>query len=197
MDQTDFYNEQARVYYDKTIELDMSEALEEFISLLPENCPILDLGCGSGRDSLYLIEHGFDVTAMDGASELCGLAEIHIGQDVLCMRYEEMDFESVFDGVWACAALVHIPKNELSNILVKIVNSLRPNGILYMSLKYGDVSGLKNGIYYSEYRTKDIKDIINNFKELELIKIYKTNDIREERKEEQWLNVYIRKTVES
>lgn len=193
MDQTDFYNERARVYYDNTVELDMSEALDEFISLLPENCPVLDLGCGSGRDSLYLIEDGFDVTAMDGSVELCGLAEIHIGQDVLCMQYEDMQFESVFDGVWACASLVHIPKNEIDNILYKIIKSLRPNGILYMSLKYGDYSGIKDGIYYSEYRSKEIRNIMNGYKNLELLKIYKTNDIREQRKDEQWINVYIKK----
>lgn len=195
MDQTDFYNTHAHIYYDNTVELDMSEMLEEFISFIPENCPVLDLGCGSGRDSLYLIEKGFDVTAMDGAKELCELAKIHIGQDVLCMRYEDMEFDGVFDGIWACASLVHIPKSEMDALLLKISQGLRCGGMIYISLKYGDFSGIKEGLYYSEYRTKDIKNLIYNHKDLELIQIYKSQDIREDRKEEQWINIFARKTI--
>ncbi|ROR21917.1 methyltransferase family protein [Mobilisporobacter senegalensis] len=193
MDQTDYYNRHAGVYYENTVDLDMTEILEQFIELLPESSTVLDLGCGSGRDSLYFIEKGYDVTSIDGAKELCELAQIHIGQDVLCMTYEDMDFKEVFDGVWACASLVHITRTDMDSILDKITDSLKPHGVLYMSFKYGEYSGVKDGIYYTEYKTRMMRELIASHENLEIIEIFKTNDIRPERKEQEWLNVFLRK----
>lgn len=193
MDQTDYYNRQASAYYENTVELDMTEILERFTQLLPESSTVLDLGCGSGRDSLYFIEKGYDVTSLDGASELCELAQIHIGQDVLCMNYEDIDFKDVFDGVWACASLVHISREDMDFILDKIVDSLKVDGVLYMSFKYGEYSGMKDGIYYTEYKTKMMRELINSHNNLELIDIFKTNDVRPEREEQEWINVFLKK----
>lgn len=193
MDQTDYYNEHASVYYEDTVDLDMTEILEQFVEQLPESAAVLDLGCGSGRDSLFFIEKGFDVTSIDGAKELCELAEIHIGQDVICMQFEDLEFNEVFDGVWACASLVHFPKSELGEILNRIVRSLKPEGILYMSFKYGEFAGERNGLYYSEYRTKELKELIGHHKELELLDIFKTDDVRTDRAGQQWINVFAKK----
>lgn len=193
MDQTDHYNRQASAYYENTVDLDMTKILERFTKLLPESSTVLDLGCGSGRDSLYFIEKGYDVTSLDGASELCELAQIHIGQDVLCMNYEDIDFKEVFDGVWACASLVHISREDMDFILDKITDSLKADGVLYMSFKYGEYSGMKDGIYYTEYKTKMIRELINSHNNLELIDIFKTNDVRPEREEQEWINVFLKK----
>lgn len=193
MDQTDYYNKHASVYYENTVDLDMTKVLERFIELLPESAAVLDLGCGSGRDSLYFIEKGYDVTSIDGAQELCELAQIHIGQDVLCMNYEDMDFKEVFDGVWACASLVHISREDMDRILDKIIDSLIANGVLYMSFKYGEYSGMKDGVYYTEYKTKMIRELISAHNNLEIIDIFNTNDVRPEREEQEWINVFLRK----
>lgn len=193
MDQVDYYNKHASSYYENTVDLDMTEVLEQFIALLPESSTVLDLGCGSGRDSLYFIDKGFDVTAIDGAEELCELAQIHIGQDVLCMEYEDMEFDQVFDGVWACASLVHITKDRIDFILDKITKSIKAEGVLYMSFKYGDNSGIGSKEYYTEYSTKTMKRLLLNHKNLEIIDIFRTHDVKEERKEEEWINVLLRK----
>ncbi len=74
------------------------------------------MGCGSGRDSLTFYDLGYDVTPLDGSEEMCRLAEVHTGLDVLQMTYEEMAFDGAFDGVWACGAFVHIPKEEMPDI---------------------------------------------------------------------------------
>jgi SAM-dependent methyltransferase len=180
------------MYYENTKDLNMEDVLEEFISLLPEGSSVLDLGCGSGRDSLYLIEKGFDVTALDGSKELCELAEIHIGQDVLNMKFEEMNFDNVFDGIWACASFVHYSPDELKLILDNVISSLKIDGILYMSLKYGEFSEEKDGRVFYHYKMKTMKEILNNFDGLEIIENWKTNDVRIEGNLE-WLNILVRK----
>ena len=110
-----------------------------FAESLPSECrKILDLGCGSGRDSMYFIEEGFDVTAVDGSEALCELAKIEIGQEVQNIRFEELEFDNVFDGVCACASLLHVSKNDIEDVLNKLYDSLKKNGILYASFKYGE-----------------------------------------------------------
>ena len=193
LDSIGYYNKYANIYFESTVELNMEEALNKFINYLPESAEILDLGCGSGRDSLYFIEKGFDVTAVDGSEELCELASIHIGQDVLNMQFNELDFQEVFDGVWACASLLHITSTQLEDVLNRIVKSLKSGGVLYMSFKHGEFSGFRNGRYFNDYRTKPMKELISKFEELELIEVWKTPDIRSNRNNQNWLNVLVKK----
>lgn len=193
LDSIDYYNQHAGEYYDSTVELNVEETLDKFIELLPEGAAVLDLGCGSGRDSLYFIENGFDVTAVDGAEELCELASIHIGQDVLQLKFSEIDFDEVFDGVWACASLLHVKPEEIDDILDKVIASMNPDGILYMSFKYGDFEGVFKDRYFKYYTTKTIKDILSRHRQLEILEIFKTNDVREDREDEKWINVFARK----
>ena len=111
MDSIEYYNKYAAKIYEDTVDVDMSEILNKFLSLLNEGDTILDLGCGSGRDSKTMYDLGYDVTPLDASEEMCKLAEIHTDLDVLQMNFEDMEFEDVFDGIWACGSLIHIPKN--------------------------------------------------------------------------------------
>jgi SAM-dependent methyltransferase len=192
LDSIDYYNKNASIYFENTVDLNIEDILEKFISYLPEAGNILDLGCGSGRDSLYFINKGFDVTAMDGSEELCQLASIHIGQDVLHMQFSELDFQEVFDGIWACASLLHTTPEQLHEILGKISDSLNPGGVLYMSFKYGDFQGYRNGRYFADYKFHDIEEILEEHRDLTIMEIWKTSDIRTER-DESWLNIIVRK----
>lgn len=193
MDPIDYYSKHAGEYYDNTVDLNMEPIMERFIELLPEGSCVMDLGCGSGRDSLYLIENGFDVTALDGSKELCELAKIHIGQDVLNMAYSEMDFENVFDGVWACASLVHVRPDELDDILKKIILSMKPDGVLYLSFKYGEFEGMRGERYFHDFKSKRLKELIGRHEELEVLEIFKTSDVRKGREDELWINLLARK----
>lgn len=193
MDTIDYYNRHAREYYENTVDLDMGKIMTHFIDLLPEDAAVLDLGCGSGRDSLFMIENGFDVTALDASKELCELAQIHIGQDVLNMKIQDIDFQDVFDGVWACSSLLHIPMKEIDDVLDKIIISLKKDGILYVSVPYGEFSGKKEGRFIQEYTIKSLKYLLEKHKELEIINIFETEDIRLERKNKIWISVLARK----
>jgi phospholipid N-methyltransferase len=106
------------------------------------------------------------------------LASIHIGQDVLKLSFEEMDFDKVFDGIWACASLLHVPSNEIDNIFQKVVNSLKINGVLFMSFKYGNFEGERDGRYYTDYRTKSLKELVARHEGMELLDIQKCESLR-------------------
>lgn len=193
MDPIDYYNQNAKLFFESTVNLCMEEHLNKFVEYLPEGAAVLDLGCGSGRDSLYFVERGFDVTAIDGSEELCELASIHIGQDVLHMQFSELDFTEVFDGIWACASLLHVKEDDIDEIINKIINALKPDGIIYISLKHGNFSGIKDGRYYKYYDTKELKNLIGRHKELEILELWKSTDIRIDRADEMWINVIVKK----
>lgn len=192
MDSTEYYEKHACEFFDNTVNIDMQEIQDRFLELLPEGGSILDLGCGSGRDSAYFLSQGYDVTALDGSAEMCNLASVHIGQDVLHMQFSEMDFEDVFDGVWACSSLLHIPKNDIEDILYKVINSLKQNGILYMTFRYGDFEGIMDERYFTYYRTRDLKELISKFDQLELVEIKKLDDVRIDR-DIPWIHAVVKK----
>ena len=124
MDTIGYYNKYASAIFEQTVELDMEEQRKAFTGYLEEGDTILDLGCGSGRDSLAFYEQGFDVTPLDASEEMCKLAEIHTGLEVLNMAYEEMEFDEVFDGIWGNEALIHVPEDEIGSVMERVIEAL-------------------------------------------------------------------------
>lgn len=194
MDSIDYYNRYAVPYYEETVDVDMTEVIEPFMELLPENAEVLDLGCGSGRDTIVLEERGFYVTPMDGSEEMCKLAEVNTDQEVLQMTYDEMEFDDVFDGIWACASLVHLTDDEMREIMKKLIQALKADGILYFSVHKGDRDGIYNGRYFRDYTRKELSDLMEEFPELELINMWTTQDARSGKSDGQWLNVLAKKS---
>ncbi|WP_077612046.1 class I SAM-dependent methyltransferase [Clostridium sp. Marseille-P2415] len=193
MDSIDYYNKYAAKEFEETVNQDMSEIRKEFLDLLEEGDTILDLGCGSGRDSLAFYDLGYDVTLLDASEEMCKLAEIHTGLEVLQMTFEEMDFDNVFDGIWACASLLHIPKKELSDILTKIARALNDKGILYMSYKLGDFEGFRGERYFSDFTADSITELLRDNGRFEIVKLWETEDMRSGHSDVRWLNALVRK----
>lgn len=193
MDSIDYYNKYANMYFETTVNLPMTEILDKFLELVPEGGAVLDLGCGSGRDSLEMMERGYDVTALDGSLEMCSLAEIHTGLEVLHMTFEELDFDEVFEGIWASASLVHVASSQMPTILRKIRQALEMNGILYFSVKQGDFEGYRNERYFTDYQKSDLKELFAKVDGFEIIDIWKTQDVRKERSETTWMNVLAKK----
>ena len=172
MDSIDYYERYAIPYYEQTIDLDMSEEMQPFLDALPEGAEeILDLGCGSGRDSKTLDELGFYVTPMDGSGKMCELAEIYTDQEVLRLRFEEMDFDEVFDGIWASLALIHVPSEEIHTIMDKVLAALKPGGILYFSVYEGDRDGVYAGCYYRDYTELELRRLMKGFEGVRILSI--------------------------
>lgn len=150
-----YYNENADAYCEQTKYGNMKEAYDRFLVLLPDKAYILDFGCGSGRDSKYFIEHGYTVTAIDGSEKMCELATKYIGQEVKCMKFDELSEESKYDGIWACSSILHVERENLPDILRKMIKALKEDGVIYTSFKIGNQEIVQDGKYYN-YITKEI-----------------------------------------
>ena len=140
MDKTiEYYNQTAESFTADTVNADVSGLHSFFLSHLPPNAYIMDLGCGSGRDSKYFLEKGYRVLAIDGAEEFCKIAANLIGQEVLCQTFENIDYTEEFDGIWACSSILHVPSDRLPAVIKKISRALKKGGYFYASFKYVSV----------------------------------------------------------
>lgn len=192
MDTIEYYNKYASQIFEDTVDQDMEELRQKFLKYLEEGDTILDLGCGSGRDSLAFYELGYDVTPLDASEEMCKLAEIHTGLEVLQMQYEDMEFDEVFDGIWGCGALIHVPEKELDEVLERIIDALCPKGILYLSFREGDFEGFQGKRYFCDYTEDRLERILEETDRLEVKKIWVTDDVRRD-SDVRWVNVLAKK----
>lgn len=188
-----YYNERAEAFCLDTRDVDLSTFQVEFMGYLPEGGRILDLGCGAGRDSKAFLEAGFQVTAVDGSVELCRIASEFIGQPVLCSTFQDYVPEEEFDGIWACASLLHIPSEELVGIMARLAGSLRRGGCFHVSFKYGDFRGVRNGRFFQDMTEDSLRKLLKDISELEVVSTKISGDVRAGREKELWLNVLLRK----
>ena len=131
MDPTiDYYNLNAENFIESTQNVDMHQAQNRFLQLLDENASILDFGCGSGRDTSYFMNKGYQVTATDGSAEICRLASEFTGIEVKHLLFQELDEVNSYDGIWACSSILHLPKNELLSVIRKMCVALKESGII-------------------------------------------------------------------
>lgn len=131
------------------------ERLDSFLAALPAGARILELGCGNGRDAAHMLALGFDVDATDGTPELAAEAERRIGRSVRILRFDELDAIDAYDGIWACACLLHVPASALADMLGRIRRALRPGGIFTASFKAGHGEGRDAFGRYYNYPTPE------------------------------------------
>ena len=190
-----YYNANAKSFTANTFFVDFSQIQQEFLTTLPPGAYILDFGCGSGRDTKYFLEHGYKVDAIDGSLELCKLASAHTGIKVRQMLFQELQERERYDGIWACASILHVAKNELPDILQRMYNALKPNGIIYASFKYGEFEGVRNGRYFSDFTEWSFCKMVKGIRGLVIEKMWITGDVRDGREEEKWLNIILRREM--
>ena len=189
----DYYNKKATEFVSGTVEVQFTEMQDTFLEYVPAGGKILDFGCGSGRDTKYFLSRGYVVEATDGSEELCKIASEYTGIPVKRMLFHELNSVEEYDGIWACASILHVAKQELPVIIQKMADAVKHNGVVYMSFKYGDFEGVKNGRYFT-YLTEDaFEELIEKTPELAIEKLWITTDVRAERDEERWLNVILRR----
>lgn len=189
----DYYKENASSFIQGTQNASMFETLEEFIQYIPSSARVLDLGCGSGRDSKYLLEHGFLVDAVDGSEELCKSATLFSGIQVKQMDFLDLNEIQTYDGIWACASILHLPYHSLPMMFEKIFNALRKNGILYVSFKYGIFEGMRNGRYYTDMTEEKMSHVMKKISGFIIMRQWISTDVREGREDENWLNLILRR----
>ncbi|AUX85973.1 SAM-dependent methyltransferase [Acinetobacter sp. ACNIH2] len=140
-----YYNQNADQFFDTTYQVDMTGLYQSFLRYLPEHASILDLGCGSGRDTLAFKNLGHQVEAIDYSEALVAKARQLTGLPVQLDSFYELSVQEKYEGIWACASLLHCEREKLSDVLDRILTALKPNGVCYISFKYGNQDREKDG----------------------------------------------------
>jgi len=192
--QYNYYEQHANSFFDETVKVDMTPLYGCFLPLLPDGAAILDAGCGSGRDALGFAKLGHRVIAFDASPSLVSLAERHIGQPVQCMRFQDVNWHNQFDGIWACASLLHVPAAELPGVMQRLRNALKPRGILYASFKYGKGEREHRGRRFTDLDEPGLAALLKHVTSLEEVETWITSDLRPGRESERWLNTLLRRT---
>lgn len=187
------YDETAAAFDCGTQSVDMRHLYAEFLPLVPKGGRILDAGCGSGRDAAFFKNLGFAVTAFDASSELASIASRRFGEPVSVMSF--LDFSAVdeFDGIWACASLLHVPEQEMDEVLKQLSRGLKTHGVIYASFKYGRSEEFRGGRLFNDYDEGKLSSLLKAQPELVTLKVWVTGDARPGREGELWLNCILEK----
>ncbi len=187
----EYYNENAGDFIDGTVNVDTGSLRERFLKYIPTGGSVLDLGCGSGRDTKAFADAGYEVAAIDASSELCARASEYSGIEVRCMRFEQLEDIKRYDGVYACASLLHVPEDDLPDILGRINRALKPQGVLYASFKYGDFSGIREGRFFHDMNESAVEQLFADVPGFSIEEMWQSHDVRRG-KDAFWINVIVR-----
>ena len=189
----EYYNENVSKFVNDTQDVVFCATQDLFLSYLNEGDSILDFGCGSGRDTKYFLSKGYKVDATDGSEEICKVASDYTGINVKCLLFNELDEIDKYDGIWACASILHLDRDDLIDVFHRIARALKDNGILYTSFKYSEFEGMRNGRYFTDFTIESFNEFQTNIPEFIIEKNWITSDVRNGREDEKWLNLIMRK----
>ncbi len=188
-----YYNLNAKEFTAGTVHINFEATQNRFLEKLSKPAYILDFGCGSGRDTKYFLKKGYKVSAIDGSKELCKIAENYTGIAIKQMFFQDLNEKELYDGIWACSSILHLPENELKEVLNKMTDALKAGGVIYTSFKYGNFEGERNGRYFKDFTEKSFEDFVKDMENLKIEEQWITGDARINRSQEKWLNVILRK----
>lgn len=194
MNTLDYYKKNSEEYFNSTLNVDMTNTYKAFLKLVPKGGKILDLGCGSGRDSMNFMKLGYEVIAVDGAKKLAKKASVLLGKEVIVSTFEELELKEKFHGIWACASLLHIKREDLKTVLNNLYNNLEDNGVFYMSFKYGEKEYVDDkNRYFNCFTDESIISFINENTKFNILDLYITEDKLGRVNEVKWVNLICNK----
>ncbi|NAS00351.1 class I SAM-dependent methyltransferase [Acinetobacter haemolyticus] len=188
----DYYNKHAEEFTASTFKVEMESLYAPFLKYLPEQASILDLGCGTGRDSFAFKNKGYQVEAIDYSAELVKKAKELTGIEVRQQSFYELNESEKYDGIWACASLLHCDRDCLPEVIGRIFKALKPNGVCYMSFKYGNTDREKDGRSFTDLDEEQARELLDQLEGVTVLQQWNTVDKRPDRDEE-WLNVLWKK----
>jgi len=188
----DFYDKNADEYIQSTQNVDMEGAVNTFLRYIPKGGKILDLGCGSGRDSKIFKDAGFKVVAVDGSKELCKKASKFIGQKVICSTFQEYTPQEQFDGIWANSSLLHLNEMDMKAVITKLSLYLKISGCWFIAIKCEDFEGIKDNRFYKSMSKDTFVAFMRQFDYLQIDKITVTTD--KLGRGNSWINAFVLKT---
>ncbi|MEB5929328.1 class I SAM-dependent methyltransferase [Acinetobacter schindleri] len=188
----DYYNKHAEEFIASTVKVEMESLYAPFLRYLPEQGSILDLGCGSGRDSFAFKNKGYQVEAIDYSAELVKKAKELTGIEVRQQSFYELNESEKYDGIWACASLLHCDRDRLPEVMGRIFKALKPNGVCYMSFKYGNTDREKDGRSFTDLDEAQARELLSQLEGAKVLQQWNTEDKRPDR-DEKWLNLLWKK----
>lgn len=169
----DYYSTNASKYCEETSKFDVGDLYQRFLKYQSPGAHILDLGCGSGRDSKALREMGYEVTSVDGIPEIAAWASTYTGLPVAVKSFHNLDYENEFDGVWASASLLHCQEDQLQGVVQKIVASLKDNAVAYMSFKWGEDSTVDDrGRHFTNQTTQTLEQLLLSLANTKILQVW-------------------------
>ena len=153
----DYYNNNSESFIKDTRNIDMKKNYEVFLANIPDQGLILDAGCGFGRDSLIFQKLGYRVDAFDGSSSMVSEAKKLTGLNIKLSTFEDFEFNRSYNGIWACASLLHVRRVNLPSILTRLSEGLISGGVLYSSFKYGNNERLNGERYFNDINEHVLK----------------------------------------
>ena len=189
---SNYYESNAERYAEGTISADMSEQYQRFLPLLKKGAKILDVGSGSGRDVCYFQKQGYQATALEPSKNLCREIRKVFSGEIVCSDIQDYRPAERYDGIWACASLIHLQEEEVLCFFKKIDMYLNDNGIVYASGKSGISTGeVEDGRFFLEFTEQLVEKILTVNKQLQLEQLWYTEDVSG-RRGFRWLNVVLR-----
>jgi SAM-dependent methyltransferase len=191
-----FYQTHSNDYFKSTVSANVDTLYGPFLNQLPPKATILDAGCGSGRDTKAFLKRGYYVSAIDASSRMAELATAYTGQQCSVLSFQEMTFRNQFDGIWACASLLHVPKREMEDVIRRFIDALKPGGVLYVSLKEGEGERIaEDGRLFNYYTAESFRKVLAAFPTVREVASWTTEEIRSSQHRGPWLNVLLKKSA--
>ncbi len=194
---TGFYEANAEAFISTTRDVDMSDMQRRFLAALPiVNCTtarILDAGSGSGRDALAFRSLGYDVEAFDASPAMVAATQKHAGVPSRQMRFEDFVCEAEFDGIWACASLLHVAEADLPQVMDRLAVHLTHGGALYVSFKRGTGERVKDGRRFTDMNERRLVALLDGGGAFGEPEIWQSRDCRPDRASEVWVNAVVKK----
>lgn len=176
----------------------MSALRDRFLALLPQapgdTVRILDAGAGSGRDARAFRRAGYQVAAFDASPTMVEAATDFAELPVRQMRFEDFAWYHPFEGIWACASLLHVARVTLPDVIQRLADHLVKDGILYASFKFGTGDRQKDGRHFTDMTEESLSALLDECPALRQVELWRTNDRRPDKKEDIWLNAFLRKS---
>ncbi|MDP2620426.1 MAG: class I SAM-dependent methyltransferase [Hyphomicrobiales bacterium] len=188
----EYYERNADSYFKATCDADLSALYERFTRRIPKDARILDAGSGSGRDTLALLRRGYTVSAFDSSPALCELSTRLTGVRTRVLRFQELEDEEQYDGIWACASLLHVREVELPDAIARLVRALKPGGVLYTSFKHGAGERVtEDGRFFTDMTDSRLRRVLQALPGVKLEELWITTGEGQFQGQGEWLNALV------
>jgi len=189
----EYYNANASDMIEHTLKLDLQPIYVKFEKHLKPGAKLLDVGFGSGRDSLHFEKKGYDVVSIDFAPEVYSRGKILLNTEVLLVDVRDIRYQNEFDAIWASAVLFHFGDDELVDVIDRCRVALKEKGVMYISFKYGTDELIRHGRFFNDFTEEKFEKLMEKVPGFTITEIWQTQDARPSHSNQYWLNVILTK----